>query len=42
MINPDFSVWWGQGPWLCLLLLAALAIWAFRTALGGRSVLAEP
>ncbi len=36
----DLSLWWTRGPWLMLLALAALAIYAFRIALGGRPVFA--
>jgi serine/threonine-protein kinase len=35
----SFTAWYGQGPFLGVLLLAALALWAFRTSLGGRKLL---
>ena len=41
-ISLDPSAWWSRGSWICLALILALAVWAFRTALGGRAVLADP
>ena len=38
-ITFDLSAWWSRGAWICVLLLAVLALWAFRTALGGRAIL---
>ena len=35
-ISLDSSAWWSQASWINLALLAALAVWAFRGALGSR------
>ena len=32
----NFTAWYGQGPFLSMLVLIALALWAFRTSLGGQ------
>jgi serine/threonine protein kinase len=34
----SFTAWYGQGPFLAVLVLSALALWAFRTSLGGRKL----
>jgi serine/threonine-protein kinase len=34
----NFSAWYGQGSFLSVLVLIALALWAFRTSLGGQSI----
>ncbi len=41
-ISLELAAWWARGSWLCLLAVLVLAVWAFRTALGGRPVIAEP
>jgi hypothetical protein len=38
----NFTAWYGQGAFLAVLLLAALAVWAFRTSLGGQKLLGSP
>jgi len=38
----DFSAWYVSDSMFVLVALAALAAWAFRTALAGRSVFSEP
>jgi hypothetical protein len=38
----NFTAWYGQGSFLAVLLLAALAVWAFRTSLGGQKLLGSP
>jgi serine/threonine protein kinase len=35
----SFTAWYGQGPFLAVLVVSALALWAFRTSLGGRKLL---
>ena len=37
--STSFTAWYGQGPFLVVLVLSALALWAFRTSLGGRKLL---
>lgn len=36
----DFAAWYGQSSWIVLAIIAAMAIWGFRTALGGRPLFA--
>jgi serine/threonine-protein kinase len=35
----SFTAWYGQGSFLAVLVLSALALWAFRTSLGGKKLL---
>lgn len=35
----NFTAWYGQGPFLAVLVVSALALWAFRTSLGGKKLL---
>jgi hypothetical protein len=35
----SFTAWYGHGPLLAVLVLSVLALWAFRTSLGGRKLL---
>lgn len=38
----NFTAWYGQGQFLVLLVLVALAVWAFRTSLGGQKLWDSP
>jgi hypothetical protein len=38
-VSTSFTAWYGQGSFLIVLVLSALALWAFRTSLGGRKLL---
>ena len=40
-LTSDFSAWYASRGLTMVALTAALAIWSFRHALGGRKVLAE-
>ena len=34
-ISADLSTWWSRPAWINLAIFVLLAVWAFRTALGG-------
>jgi hypothetical protein len=34
----NFSAWYASGPIFALLVVAALAVWGFHTALAGRPI----
>jgi serine/threonine-protein kinase len=40
MLTPDFGAWYGQSSLLAVIVVSATALWAFRTSLGGRPLLA--
>jgi hypothetical protein len=40
VLTPNLTAWHGQSSLLALVVVAAVALWAFRTSLGGRPVLA--
>src|SRR5207248_645531 len=35
-MTTDFTAWYGQSSWVIVALLAAIALWAFRTTLVSR------
>jgi hypothetical protein len=38
----NFTAWYGQGSFLAVLLLIVMAVWAFRTSLGGQKLWSSP
>jgi len=38
MLTPDFGAWYGQSSLLAVIVVSVMALWAFRTSLGGRSL----
>jgi hypothetical protein len=38
----NFTAWYGQGAFLSVLVLVALAVWAFRTSLGDQKLFSSP
>jgi serine/threonine-protein kinase len=38
----NFTAWYGQGSFLAVAVLVALAVWAFRTSLGGQKLFSSP
>ena len=38
----DFSAWYGLSSWVLVALIAAAALWGFRTSLGGRRLIEVP
>jgi len=41
LLTSDFGAWYGQSSLVVLVVFSALALWAFRTSLGGRPLLAK-
>jgi serine/threonine-protein kinase len=39
LLTTDFSAWYGQSSWVLVALIAAAAVWGFRTSLGGRELI---
>lgn len=39
LFTTDFSAWYGQSSWVIVALIAAAAVWGFRTSLGGRPLI---
>jgi Protein kinase domain len=37
-LTPDFSAWYGMAGWILILAYAAIAVWGFRTSLGGQQL----
>jgi hypothetical protein len=43
LLTNDFGAWYGESSLVVVVMVGALALWAFRTALGGRPLLsADP
>ena len=39
LFTTDFSAWYGQSSWVIVAVIAAAAVWGFRTSLGGRTLI---
>jgi len=39
LFTTDFTAWYGQSSWVFVALVAAAAVWGFRTSLGGRELI---
>lgn len=39
LLTTDFTAWYGQSSWVFVSIVAAAAVWAFRTSLGGRTLI---
>jgi hypothetical protein len=39
LFTTDFAAWYGQSSWVIVAVIAALAVWGFRTSLGGRPLI---
>jgi serine/threonine-protein kinase len=39
LLTTDFTAWYGQSSWAFVALVAAAAVWGFRTSLGGRTLM---
>ena len=43
LLTNDFGAWYGESSLVVVVVVSALALWAFRTSLGGRPLLsADP
>ena len=43
LLTNDFGAWYGESSLVVVVVVSALAVWAFRTSLGGRPLLsADP
>jgi protein-S-isoprenylcysteine O-methyltransferase Ste14 len=43
LLTNDFGAWYGESSLVVVFVVSALALWAFRTSLGGRPLLsADP
>jgi hypothetical protein len=40
LLTTDFGAWYGQSSLIAVIVIGAVALWAFRTSLGGRPLLA--
>jgi hypothetical protein len=39
LFTTDFAAWYGQSSWVFVAIVAAAAVWGFRTSLGGRTLI---
>jgi hypothetical protein len=39
LLTTDFTAWYGQSSWVFVSIVAAAAVWGFRTSLGGRTLI---
>jgi hypothetical protein len=42
LFTTDFSAWYGKSSLLIVAVIAAAAVWGFRTSLGGRALIPAP
>ncbi len=40
LFTADFTAWYGESSWVFVAIVAAAAVWGFRTSLGGRTLIA--
>jgi len=40
MLTVDFTEWYGHGSLVAVIVVSAIAAWAFRVSLGGRPLFA--
>jgi hypothetical protein len=38
MLTPNFGAWYGQSSLFVVVVMTGIAVWAFRTSLGGQPV----